>query len=76
MSNVSAKMCPFLAAAFMHGVQQMPVDADGRIRPEICCTRENCEWWRGGKCGMQAIMDRLDHIGHQYRTPQENADTA
>jgi len=76
MGSEKAKMCPFLAAAFLHGIQQMPVDADGKVRPEVVCTRENCAWWHGGKCGMQAIMDRLDQIGHQYRTPQENADTA
>ncbi len=49
------KMCPFLAAAFMRGVQQVPVVGDGRVRPEVTCCHEQCQWWSGGQCVMQAF---------------------
>jgi hypothetical protein len=76
MNAEKPRMCPFLAVALGRGVTQMPVDADGKVRPEIVCCRDNCQWWHGGKCAMQAIMDRLDQLGHHFRTPLENGDTA
>ena len=58
-----AKMCPFLAIAFARGIQQVPVVGDGKVNPEITCCRENCMWWQGGRCAMQAIVERLDQVG-------------
>ncbi|MBL7223076.1 MAG: hypothetical protein ISS72_04415 [Candidatus Brocadiae bacterium] len=65
------KMCPFLASAFMKGVQQVPVTGDGKVRPEVTCCHENCQWWSGGQCVMQTITQlaemakRLEFPGEQ-----------
>ena len=58
-------MCPFLVVAFWKGVGQVPVVGDGKVRPEVTCCREDCQWWQGGRCAMQSIAERLDKLGDQ-----------
>ena len=70
------RMCPFLVVALGKGIQQVPVVSQEGVPPELACCREDCMWYAGGKCAMQALAERLTQIVLPSDMPVADVDTA
>ena len=70
------RMCPFLVVALGKGIQQVPVIPQEGVPPELACCREDCMWYAGGKCAMQALAERLTQVFEPSAALPADVDTA